>query len=143
MKLYFFMALEGSICILLYLLLKWFCPYEWSLRQRQFFLRMNMLLYLIPIPWLAYQGRKLWVGIKIRTGISKHDDVQAIVTQPNTLKESINVTTGKFLREITVHRSILVGAVVVMMVMLILIALYFLYYRNMALLRLSLLIQVM
>ena len=124
MKLYFFMALEGSICILLYLLLKWFCPYEWSLRQRQFFLRMNMLLYLIPIPWLVYQGRKLWVGVKIRTGISKYDDVQTIVTQPNTWKQSINVTTGKSLREITVHRSILVGAVVVMLVMLLVLAVW-------------------
>ena len=124
MKLYFFMALEGSICILLYLLLKWFCPYEWSLRQRQFFLRMNMLLYLIPIPWLVYQGRKLWVGVKIRTGISKRGDCSTIVTQPNTWRDSLNVTTGKLLREITVHRSILVGAVVVMLVMLLVLAVW-------------------
>lgn len=120
MKLYFFMALEGSICILLYLLLKWFCPYEWSLRQRQFFLRMNMLLYLIPIPWLVYQGRKLWVGVKIRTGINNNNDMETILTHPNKWRDSLNITTGKLLREITVHRNFLVGAVVVMFVMLML-----------------------
>ena len=120
MKLYFFMALEGSICILLYLLLRWFCPYEWSLRQRQFFLRLNMLLYLIPIPWLVYQGRKLWVGVKIRTGINNNNDMETILTHPNKWRDSLNITTGKLLREITVHRNFLVGAVVVMFVMLML-----------------------
>ena len=124
MRLYFFMALEGSICILLYLLFKWISPYEWSLRQRQFFLRINMLLYLIPIPWLVYQGRKLWVGIKRRAGISKTSDIQKILAHPNEWKDSINITTGKLLREITVHRNILVGAVVVMLVMLMVLAIW-------------------
>lgn len=118
MRLYFFMALEGSICILLYLLFKWISPYEWSLRQRQFFLRINMLLYLIPFPWLVYQGRTFWTSIGMMVGISKISAPHTIVTQPNTWRESLNITTGKLLRQITVRRNILVGAVVVMLVML-------------------------
>lgn len=125
MKLYFFMALEGSICILLYLLFKWISPYEWSLRQRQFFLRINMLLYLIPIPWLVYQGRTFWTGIGRMLGISKTRDTQTFVTQPNTWRESINVTTGKFLRVITIHHGILVVGVAVMLVMLMVLAIWF------------------
>lgn len=125
MRLYFFMALEGSICILLYLLFKWISPYEWSLRQRQFFLRINMLLYLIPFPWLVYQGRTFWAGIGRMAGISKTSDLKTLVTQPNTWRESINITTGKLLREITVHRNILVGAVMVMFVMLTVLAVWF------------------
>lgn len=63
LKLYLYMMLEGSVCTILYYLINYFSPYELGLKRRATFLKMNVMLYLVPFPWLVYQGRVLLQGM--------------------------------------------------------------------------------
>ena len=55
MRLYVHMMACGSICTLLYIFFKCALPWELPLKYRKTFLRINALLYLLPVPWLAAQ----------------------------------------------------------------------------------------
>lgn len=53
MRLYVYMVLGGSICTLLYIFFNSILPCELSLKWKNIFLRINVILYLFPFPWIA------------------------------------------------------------------------------------------
>lgn len=53
MRLYVYMVLGGSICTLLYIFFNVILPCELSLKWKNIFLRINVILYLLPFPWIA------------------------------------------------------------------------------------------
>lgn len=59
MRLYVHMMLCGSVCTLLYLFCNGILPYELPLRWRRFWIRGNMMFYLLPVPWFAAEAKEL------------------------------------------------------------------------------------
>lgn len=53
MRLYVCMTACGSICTLMYILLNSVLPYELPLKWRRGLLRVNIVFYLLPLPWFA------------------------------------------------------------------------------------------
>lgn len=122
MKLYLYMLLEGSVCTLLYFVINYATPYELSLKQRSFYLRANILLYLIPFPWLFFQGKVVLEGLAFMLHLVSEDGKEEYVTHPNALGNSLRVTSGHILQTITGHRAILwigVGIAALMMIVLV------------------------
>ena len=58
MRLYIHMMLGGSICTLLYILFNHAGSCELPLKWRRAFLRVNMAVYLLPLPYLAAKGKE-------------------------------------------------------------------------------------
>lgn len=64
------MVVGGSICTLLYLIFNKMLPWELSLKCRNLFLKINIIFYLLPLPWIAAEIKgKLDVWLK-RVGIT-------------------------------------------------------------------------
>lgn len=63
MRLYIHMILNGSICTLLYIIFNNIFLYELPLKYRRYFLRINILFYLLPIPWIIADLKSgiLWI----------------------------------------------------------------------------------
>lgn len=57
MRLYVCMTACGSICTLMYILLNSALPYELPLRWRKRLFRLNIIFYLLPVPWFAAELR--------------------------------------------------------------------------------------
>ena len=57
MRLYIHMILCGSLCTLMYMLFDRILPYEFPLKWKRWLLRVNILFYLLPVPWLAAELR--------------------------------------------------------------------------------------
>ena len=53
MNLYLHMTLCGSICTILYFLFNHIPSYELPLKWRQFWIKFNIILYLLPVPWFV------------------------------------------------------------------------------------------
>ncbi|MDE5696341.1 MAG: SH3 domain-containing protein [Lachnospiraceae bacterium] len=59
MRLYVHMMLCGSVCTLLYLFCNRILPYELPLRWRRGWIRINIIFYLLPVPWFAAETKEL------------------------------------------------------------------------------------
>lgn len=57
MRLYIHMILCGSLYTLMYMLFDRILPYEFPLKWKRWLLRVNILFYLLPVPWLAAELR--------------------------------------------------------------------------------------
>lgn len=53
MRLYLYMVLGGSICTFLYIIFNHILSHEGELRWKRIFIKVNMLFYLAPLPWMA------------------------------------------------------------------------------------------
>lgn len=81
MKLYLCMVMGGSICTILYIIFNGILPYEFGLKWKDRFLKMNILFHLVPIPWLAAQ---------IRDGLLQLLEKAGIVFEQGKLKNRID-----------------------------------------------------
>lgn len=69
MRLYVHMMLCGSIFTLAYIVFNRILPYELTLKWRQRLIRINTALYLLPVPWLAAEGKELVCWLLEKTGV--------------------------------------------------------------------------
>ncbi len=106
MRLYVHMMACGSICTLLYIFLKRAFPCELPLRCRKVFLRINALLYLLPVPWLAAQV-KGWLKLFLeKAGMVFPERTLSNITDTTSVWESILVfDTDKKLLYITGYKN--------------------------------------
>lgn len=85
MKLYLCMAAEGSCAFLLYLLLKKGFTRELSLKWRSRFLRINVLLYLIPVPWFVAEIKARLRTALEKAGMTFRDGEISAIDYPDTI----------------------------------------------------------
>lgn len=69
MRLYIHMLLGGSICTLLYLFINTMPAYELPLKWRRFLIRINLIFYLLPLPWLMAEAKELLRWILEKAGM--------------------------------------------------------------------------
>lgn len=106
MRLYVHMMACGSICTLLYIFFKRALPWELPLKYRKAFLRINALLYLLPVPWLAAQV-KGWLKLFLeKAGMVFPERTLSNITDTTSVWESILVfDADKKLLYITGYRN--------------------------------------
>lgn len=85
MKLYLCMVVEGSIASILYLLLKKGFTCELPLKWKSCFLRINILLYLLPIPWFVTEIKALLRITMEKAGMTFQDGAASVVCYPDTV----------------------------------------------------------
>ena len=69
MRLYVHMMLCGSICTLTYIFFNRILPYELPLKWRRLLIRINIAFYLLPVPWLAAEGKELSCWLLEKAGM--------------------------------------------------------------------------
>lgn len=89
MKLYLYMVLSGSICTLLYIFINYLLNYELSIRFKNIFLKINMIFYLLPIPWLVAQIKDIIRFLLNKVGIDYVFLNNKYINYPNTIWESM------------------------------------------------------
>lgn len=85
MKLYLCMAAEGSAASILYLLLKKGLTCELPLKWKSLFLRINILLYLLPVPWFVMEIRALLKAALEKAGMTFRDGAASAIRYPDTV----------------------------------------------------------
>ncbi len=70
MKLYVCMVLGGSICTLLYIFFNNILSYELSLKCKNIFLKINIILYLLPIPWIVVELKGVLKELLEKIGVT-------------------------------------------------------------------------
>ena len=91
MRLFVHMLMGGSICTMLYILLRHISEHELSLRYRRIFLRVNIAFYLLPFPWIVAELKaviKLWLE---KAGVPFRDDVWPDVLKADSIWSSVLV----------------------------------------------------
>lgn len=88
MKLYVYMVLCGSICTLLYFVLNCFPRWELPLAYKRTFLRMNMVLYLFPIPWLFAKVYEIGKYVLEKAGMTFQERIFSNTLELNNPWES-------------------------------------------------------
>ena len=74
MKLYVCMVLGGSIGTLLYIFFNCVLPYEFGLKWKSIFIKINIMFYLLPLPFIMSRVKgnlRIWmerVGIYLPSG---------------------------------------------------------------------------
>lgn len=91
MKLYICMMIGGSICTLLYIIFNCILPYELELRWKNTFLKINIIFYLLPIPWLVVKMKGILKWTLEKTGIVFQTGKIPDIMQPNNIWESIAI----------------------------------------------------
>lgn len=104
------MVASGSICTLLYLIFNKVLPCELSLKCRSIFLKINIIFYLLPLPWIAAEIKgKLDVWLKrvgITIPVSEHEKI-IIYTPDNFWTNLIITDENNKIRYITgYHKSL-------------------------------------
>lgn len=94
MRLYVHMIACGSICTLLYIFFNSVLPWELPLRWRKVFLRINTLLYLLPVPWFATQVKGEIGLLLVKAGISFPDNERSKNIDTVSIWKSIHVVDG-------------------------------------------------
>ena len=121
MRLYVHMMACGSICTLLYIFLKRAFPCELPLRCRKVFLRINALLYLLPVPWLAAQVKGWLKLFPEKAGMVFPERTLSNITDTTSVWESILVfDTDKKLLYITGYKnwlSVIAGGTLIFIVL--------------------------
>ena len=78
MRLYVYMVMCGSICTLVYIIFNYVLPCELTLKWRRLLLRANIILYLMPFPWVVAEIRSILKKTLEDVGVSfshKHGGV--------------------------------------------------------------------
>lgn len=91
MRLFVHMLMGGSICTMLYILLRHISEHELSLRYCRIFLRVNIAFYLLPFPWIVAELKaviKLWLE---KAGVPFRDDVWPDVLKADSIWSSVLV----------------------------------------------------
>ncbi len=89
MKLYLFMVAEGSVGTLLYLFFKKTCPYDLPLKWKTLFLKINILFYLLPVPWIASEIKGILKQTLEKVGMTFKEGPIADIHYPNNILGSI------------------------------------------------------
>lgn len=99
MRLYVHMIACGSICTLLYIFFNSVLPWELPLTWRKAFLRINTLLYLLPVPWFATQVKGEIRLLLVKAGMTFTDNDRSKYIDTVNIWKSIYVVDedGKLL----------------------------------------------
>lgn len=89
MRLYVYMVLGGSIYTLLYIFFNNILPYELSLKWKNIFLRINIILYLLPYPWIAAEVKGVLKVLLEKTGVVFPRTSRGYIVYPNRMWESM------------------------------------------------------
>lgn len=89
MRLYVCMVLGGSICTLLYYFFNNILSCELSLRCKNMFLRINILLYLFPFPWIAAEVRGILKELMEKAGVVFPRTSRGYIVHSNRMWESM------------------------------------------------------
>lgn len=89
MRLYVCMVLGGSICTLLYILFNRILPCELSLKCKNIFLRINIILYLLPFPWIAAEVKGALKELLEKAGVVFPRTSRGDIVHPKRIWESM------------------------------------------------------
>ena len=89
MKLYLCMVLGGSACTLLYIIFNHLLPFEFSVREKNIYLKINILFYLLPIPWIAVEIKGFLKVILEMIGITFPENKEMYIEHINNIWESV------------------------------------------------------
>lgn len=129
MKLYIHMLLSGSICTLLYITFNHVFLYELPLKYRQNFIRINILFYLLPIPWAAAVLKSGIQWMFEEFGILYPKAEAANVTDVTSVWNSVFIVNekGKILY-ITGYQQLLWGVIISSVLFLVIVSGWWLLY---------------
>lgn len=123
-KLYLYTMLQGSICSILYFVVNYAMKHEMNLRQRAIYLKVNLLLYFCPFPWVIYQTKVLVEGLLARYGIyAPRTQSPYVIYASHFWENNFILINGKRLL-LKSHYELLVIGVVVTVIMGLLIAIW-------------------
>lgn len=91
MKLYVCMVLAGSICTFLYIFLNCVLPYEFDLKWKKIFIRINIMFYLPIFPWIMVKLKENLRALINKTGIFFSSDKIPNMINTKNVWESIIV----------------------------------------------------
>jgi len=91
MKLFICMVGGGSICTLLYIIFNCILSYELELRWKNIFLKINIMFYLLPIPWITVKIKGILKWMLEKTGIDFQTGQVLDIIYPNNIWESIAI----------------------------------------------------
>ena len=89
MRLYVCMVLGGSTCTLLYIFFNSILPCELSLKCKNFFLRINVILYLLPFPWIAAEVKGALKELLEKAGVVFPRTSRGYIVHSNRMWESM------------------------------------------------------
>ena len=89
MKLYICMVIAGSICTMLYIIFNCMLPYEFELSLKNIFLKLNIMFYILPIPWIIVQIKEILNRMLEEIGISFQAGWIPDIVYPNSIWEGI------------------------------------------------------
>lgn len=89
MRLYVCMVLGGSTCTLLYIFFNSILPCELSLKCKNIFLRINVILYLFPFPWIAAEVKGYLKELLEKAGVVFPRTSRGDIVHPKRIWESM------------------------------------------------------
>lgn len=95
MRLYLYMVLGGSICTLLYIIFNHIFSQEGSLKWKRTFIKVNMLFYLVPLPWMIAELKAKIVQLLEQVGVTFMPREVNNEMNPQNIWESIVVLNAE------------------------------------------------